>query len=43
MLNRAYECCKAYRHEFIMPEHLLLELTDEFNFNAALKLNSSVS
>ena len=42
MLNRAYECCKAYRHEFIMPEHLLLELTDEFNFNAALNIFYSV-
>ena len=36
MLNKAYECCKDYRHEFVMPEHLLLALTDEFNFNKAL-------
>ncbi|MEE3445440.1 MAG: AAA family ATPase, partial [Prevotella sp.] len=27
------KCCKEYRHEFIMPEHLLFVLTDEFNFN----------
>ena len=38
MLNKAYECCKDYRHEFIMPEHLLLVLIDEFNFNAALNI-----
>ena len=38
MLNRAYECCKSYRHEFVMPEHLLLALTEDFNFNAALNI-----
>ena len=36
MLNRAYECCMEYRHEFIMPEHLLLEMIDEYNFNYVL-------
>ena len=25
-----------YRHEFIMPEHLLLEMIDEYNFNYVL-------
>ena len=38
LLNKAYECCKEYRHEFIMPEHLLLELTDDFNFSTALNV-----
>ena len=38
MLNKAYECCKEYRHEFVMPEHLLLVLLDDFNFNAALNI-----
>ena len=38
LLNQAYECCKEYRHEFIMPEHLLLMMIDEFNFNAALNI-----
>jgi len=38
MLNKAYECCKAYRHEFVMPEHLLLALIEDFNFNAALNI-----
>ena len=33
VLNDTMKCCKAYRHEFIMPEHLLLVLTDDFNFN----------
>ena len=37
-LNKAYECCKGYRHEFIMPEHLLLVLIEDFNFNAALNI-----
>ena len=38
VLNKAYEYCKDYRHEFIMPEHLLMVLIDEFNFNAALNI-----
>ena len=38
VLNRAYECCKEYRHEFIMPEHLLLVLIEDFNFKAALNI-----
>ena len=37
-LNKAYECCKEYRHEFIMPEHLLLARLEEFNFNAAVNI-----
>ena len=37
MLNKAYECCKDYRHEFIMPEHLLLVMSiDDFNFCTAI-------
>ena len=39
VLNKAYEYCKDYRHEFIMPEHLLMVLIDEFNFNAALNIS----
>ena len=38
MLNKAYEYCKDYRHEFIMPEHLLLALIGDFNFNSALNI-----
>jgi ATP-dependent Clp protease ATP-binding subunit ClpA len=38
MLNRAFECCKGYLHEFIMPEHLLLVMIEDFNFNAALNI-----
>ena len=37
-LNEALKCCKEYRHEFIMPEHLLWVLIDEFNFNKALNI-----
>lgn len=38
ILNKAYEYCKHYRHEFIMPEHLLLAMIDDYNFNAALNI-----
>ena len=38
MLNKAYECCKGYRHEYIMPEHLLLALIEDYNFNAAVNI-----
>ena len=37
-LNDTMKCCKEYRHEFIMPEHLLFVLTDEFNFNRTLNI-----
>ena len=36
VLKDTMTCCKEYRHEFILPEHLLLVLIDEFNFNRAL-------
>jgi len=36
--NDALLCCQSYRHEFIMPEHLLLILTDDFNFSKALDI-----
>ena len=38
VLNDALECCKGYRHEFIMPEHLLAVLIEDDNFNAALNI-----
>ena len=38
LLKQAFECCKEYRHEFILPEHLLLALIGEFNFNKALNI-----
>lgn len=38
ILNNALECCKSYRHEFIMPEHLLSVLIEDDNFNAALNI-----
>ena len=38
LLNKALECCKSYRHEFIMPEHLLFVLIDDDNFNSALNI-----
>ena len=36
VLRETMACCKEYRHEFVMPEHLLFVLMDEFNFNRAL-------
>ena len=33
MLNNAIKCCKAYRHEFVMPEHLLMVMMDDDEFN----------
>ena len=38
ILNNALECCQSYRHEFIMPEHLLSVLIEDDIFNAALNL-----
>ena len=38
LLGQALECCKNYRHEFVMPEHLLLVMIEEENFNAALNI-----
>ena len=38
VLRDTMACCKEYRHEFVMPEHLLLVLTDEFNFEHALNI-----
>jgi len=32
----ACECCKQYRHEFIMPEHLLMVFTYDSRFQRAL-------
>ena len=38
MLHEAMKCCREYRHEFVMPEHLLLVLTDESNFSRTLNI-----
>ena len=36
LFNDAATICHNYRHEFIMPEHLLLALTDQLGFANAL-------
>ena len=36
LLSNTKKICKDYRHEFIMPEHLLLALVYDENFNLAL-------
>ena len=38
VLNNALECCKIYRHEVVMPEHLLSVLIEDDNFYAALNI-----
>ena len=38
ILNKALEYCMEWRHEFIMPEHLLMTLLDDDNFHAALNI-----
>ena len=38
VLRDTMECCKSYRHEFIMPEHLLLTLVDDFYFGKTLDI-----
>ena len=32
LLKETVLCCKEYSHEFIMPEHMLMALIDEFTF-----------
>ena len=36
VMTSALGYCRKFRHEFIMPEHLLLALVDDSNFNTAL-------
>ena len=36
MLSDTMKCCKEYRHEFIMPEHLLLVMMDDNEFYSTL-------
>jgi ATP-dependent Clp protease ATP-binding subunit ClpA len=38
LLNKSLQCCLDWRHEFIMPEHLLMTLLDDDNFHAALNI-----
>ena len=38
LLNKSLQCCLEWRHEFIMPEHLLMTLLDDDNFHAALNI-----
>ena len=38
VFDNALECCKEYRHEFIMPEHMLYVLLDDVKFYGALSM-----
>lgn len=38
VLKDTMDYCKDYRHEFVMPEHLLLVLADEFSFYKILNI-----
>ncbi|MDY3847572.1 MAG: AAA family ATPase [Prevotella sp.] len=35
-MKAALDYCNSYRHEFVMPEHLLFALVEDSNFNSAL-------
>ncbi|WP_081783664.1 ATP-dependent Clp protease ATP-binding subunit ClpA [Xylanibacter brevis] len=38
VMEEAVACCQALRHEFVMPEHLLLTLTNDFEFYQTLHI-----
>ena len=38
ILHETMQCCREYRHEFVMPEHLLLVLTEEPSFSQTLSI-----
>ena len=38
ILNDTLQYCMQYRHEFVMPEHLLMRLTDDDNFRSAMNI-----
>ncbi len=42
LINDAVECCQAFRHEFVMPEHLLFRLFDDSSFCSAISTYASI-
>ena len=38
VMKSAFAYCNNYKHEFVMPEHLLLALIEDSNFNTALSV-----
>ena len=36
LLSKVLQCCLDYRHEFVMPEHLLCMLLDDSSFDGVL-------
>ena len=38
VMKSAFAYCNNYKHEFVMPEHLLLALVEDSNFNTALSV-----
>lgn len=42
VMKSGFGYCKKFRHEFVMPEHLLLALVDDSNFNSALAVFCSL-
>jgi len=42
LINDTVACCKAFRHEFVMPEHLLYQLFDNDSFCAELSTYASI-
>ena len=41
LINKTIDCCKLYRHEFVMPEHLLRMLCDDYVFKDAVNTYGS--
>ena len=38
IFNKALYICKQYRHQFLMPEHVLYAMTSDDNFNDAIDI-----
>ena len=41
VINASVECCRAFRHEFVMPEHLLYRLLEDNTFSASFSYYAS--
>ncbi len=42
LINDTVECCRSFRHEFVMPEHLLFQLLDDTSFSSAISTYASI-
>ncbi len=42
LINDTVDCCRSYRHEFIMPEHLLFQLINDSSFISSISTYTSI-